>query len=109
MKLTLAIVGLIAFAGCASKAPSAAVERQRLDSAYSERVGGALALVPPVALDRPTLFLWRDQRQAAAFAGFEQTTLTYSYVRWDDRQTQDGRDDRFTRRAISESFGVSWR
>ena len=41
--------------------------------------------------------------------GFESSTTTFSWVRMDDRQTEDVRNDRLERRAISETVKTSYR
>jgi hypothetical protein len=64
---------------------------------------------PPATLDQPRLMLARDTRERSAFVGFEQTTATWSWVRMDDRQTEDGRNDRLERRAVSVRVGTSVR
>lgn len=97
--------------GCAKQRPGPTVsqQRQQAELRYAERGGGSLAFDPPVTADNPQVNLWRDRRQASVFMGFEQMTTTFSYVRWDDRQTEDSRNDRFERRAVSETYGTSWR
>ena len=52
--------------------------------------------------------LSRDGRAADAFVGYETQTATYSYLRTDDRQTDDG-SNRYERRAVSTKVGVSYR
>jgi hypothetical protein len=65
----------------------------------------ALAFDPPLTLSEPRLDLSRSTRGNAAFAGFEDTTTTYFYVRTDDRQTTDS-TDRFTRDGYSAKVGA---
>lgn len=64
----------------------------------------ALAFDPPVTLVEPRLNLSRSARGEAAFAGFEDVTTTYFYVRTDDRQTTDF-TDRFRREGYSAKIG----
>lgn len=76
---------------------------------YVDRGEAALAMDPPITQDGPRLMLARAPRERSAFVGFEQTTATWSWVRMDDRQTEDGRNDRLERRAVSVRIGTSVR
>ncbi len=58
----------------------------------------ASAFIPPMNLDRAA-------RQPGAYMGFESLTTTFSYVRMDDRQSNDGYDT-YSRRSVSERVGV---
>lgn len=64
----------------------------------------ALVFDPPLTLSEPRLDLSRQLRGEAAFAGFEDSTVTYFYVRTDDRQTNDF-TDRYAREGYSAKVG----
>ena len=97
---------------------------QRADRRATYRVPGRMALedsarpasaalvfTPPVALDAPPVELSRSDRQPSAFVGYPEMVSEHFYLRWDDRQTNDGfhERDRYERRAISEKTGVLYR
>ena len=111
--------------GCASKAPqsvvivnsNATVEPARI---YDDAVAAALVYDPPVVANSPRIEISREGRAPEAFAGYEELTATYYYLRVDDRQLNYGgggtggsgqhiNNDRFERQAITERVGVSYR
>jgi hypothetical protein len=94
--------------GCASQKTPVATAEPTTQPRYAVASAGALVFDPPVAIGQPPLQLSRNDRQPAAFAGYDASTTTYSYVRTEDRQTGD-RHDRVERDAISEKVGVSYR
>ncbi len=66
----------------------------------------ALAFTPPVVRDTPPVDLSRDGRDLSAYVGYDQGSVSYLYVRQDDRQG-DGTwysPTRFERRAISTTY-----
>jgi hypothetical protein len=69
------------------------------------KASSALAFDPPITQTEPDLDLARNTHGQAAFAGFEDTTTTYFYVRTDDRQTQDS-TQRFEREGYSAKVGA---
>jgi hypothetical protein len=106
------IVGLVFVGGCMKREqPKPAYTGRWHEDRLQYRDAGeaALAMDPPVTLDGPRLALARAPRERSAFLGFEQTTATWSWVRMDDRQTEDGRNDRLERRAVSVRVGTSVR
>lgn len=72
---------------------------------YAETAAPVLAFRPPVAIGEVELELPREGRQPVAFGGYQETSISYSYTRLDDRQTFDV-GGRFQRRAIVERFGI---
>jgi hypothetical protein len=108
------IIALVLFAGgCAAQKPptQAEVVPPHFGTVSTIRTGstaGALAFDPPVAIGQAPLQLNRDDRQPAAFAGYDSAITTYFFVRSDDRETTD-RHDRFERDAISVKAGVNYR
>ena len=100
--------------GCASRAvpPVATAQPAHV---YDDAVAAALVYDPPVVADSPRLDVSREGRQPSAYAGFEDITTTYYYLRVDDRQLNYGggsgshNNDRFERQAITERVGVSYR
>jgi hypothetical protein len=99
MRITWAILGAACLAGCATHHPAPV-----LLTTTTTKASAALAFDPPMTLSEPRLDLSRDTRGNAAFAGFEDTTTTYYYVRTDDRQTTDF-TDRFQRDGYSAKVG----
>src|SRR5688572_26797506 len=105
----------IFFSGCASK-PAAPVPpapvAQAAESVY-DRAATASALMydPPVAVNAPRIDVSRDGRAQAAFAGYEELTVTQFYLFQDDRQQNYGgwNNDRFERRAITQKASVTYR
>jgi hypothetical protein len=72
----------------------------------------ALAFTPMIARDiADEIDLSRDNRGAFASAGFENTVVSETYVRQDDRMRMDrfGDDGTFERRAISTTITVRQR
>ncbi len=106
MRGLLLIAGGLILSGCASGSRPARPVAMLAD--YEEAPSSALVFDPPVVMQDAPLDLARDVRSPAAFIGFEQLTTTFSYVRYDDRQTNDF-TDRFERRAVSEQVGVRQR
>jgi hypothetical protein len=71
-------------------------------------VAAALVFDPPVIANNPHLDLGRSARNPAAFVAYDQTITTFYYLRNNDRQIIDVAP--FSeRRALTESFGVSYR
>jgi hypothetical protein len=106
--------------GCASKpAHPAATAAPELARIYDDAVAAALVYDPPVVANSPRIEISREGRAPAAFAGFEEITTTFYYLRVDDRQLNYGgggasggqhiNNDRFERQAITERVGVSYR
>jgi hypothetical protein len=68
----------------------------------------ALACEPPITANQPALYLDRESREPAAFAGYDQPTVTYSDLQVNDNY-QPFHDGSYERQAISERIGVSTR
>ena len=105
-------------AGCASKpAQWVAVTNAPLAAApvaplYDDAVAAALVYDPPVVVNSPRIEISRDGRAPSAYAGFEELTTTFYYLRMDDHQQSLGgrwNNDHFERQAITERVGVSYR
>ena len=103
------LLGLMGI-GCASKqtqpvatAPPAPI--------YDQAVAAALVFDPPVVLNSPRIDVSREGRAQTAYAGYEELTTTFYYLRIDDHQQNFGglRNDRFERQAITQRVGVSYR
>jgi hypothetical protein len=96
--------------GCASKQaqPLAAAPPAPI---YDEAVAAALVFDPPVTVNSPRIDIAREGRAQTAYAGFEELTTTFYYLRIDDHQQSFGglRNDRFERQAITQRVGVSYR
>ena len=104
----------MALAGCASQ-PSGVAPVQQARS-YSPASAAALAFDPPVLAGMPRLDLSRDGRGPAAFAGFEEGTTTYYFLQTDDWYSdfaggwhgRGGNSDDYQRKAVSQTFGISY-
>ena len=68
----------------------------------------ALACEPQITQGQSALYLDRDSRQPAAFAGYDQSTVTYSYLRVDDFYNPDKSGD-YNRDAVTERLNVNTR
>jgi hypothetical protein len=99
--------GLLVLVGCASTQPPP----MPVQPAHSGPAAAALAFTPPVAYGQPSMDLWRDQRQAQAFVGFDQPSISSYRLRQDDEQRHGrfGANDRFERRAIIQQTAVRTR
>jgi hypothetical protein len=99
--------------GCASRqAQPVAVDPPA--PIYDQAVAAALIFDPPVLADSPQIDFSREGRAQTAYAGFEELTTTFYYLRVDDRQLNYGgsgqhNNDRFERQAITQRVGVSYR
>ncbi len=99
-----AIIPLIGLLGCAARSATAPTSAGRAEAVSAT----ALAFDPPITADVSMLSLDRTDRGPVAFLGFENPVTTYFYLRVDDRFTTDW-TNRYERRAIIESVGVSYR
>jgi hypothetical protein len=90
--------------GCAGRGPATTLATRT----YTDAPAVALAFDPPVLLGQPTAYLPRDEREAAAFVGYDSVSATYFYIRNDDR-LENPQDGWLYRRAIQERIGVSFR
>jgi hypothetical protein len=104
MRRVLATITAVMLAGCAAPAQKAS-EPVAVPLTSSSSASSALAFDPPVTQFEPTPDLSRSTHGTAAFAGFEDTTTTYFYVRTDDRQTQDD-TGRFEREGYLSKVGA---
>jgi len=114
------IIVILGIGGCASQPANVSPLQQ--PHAFTPANGPALAFDPPVLAGVPRLDLSRDDRQASAFAGFADSTTTYYFLRSDNWYSDfsggfGGRGngggisspDNYQRRAVSETYGVSYR
>ena len=105
------VISLGMMVGCASK-PAPPVAATAPSPIYDDAVAAALVYDTPVIVNSPRLEVSREGRGPSAYAGFEDITTTFYYLRIDDRQlnTNGGvNNDRFERQAITERVGVSYR
>jgi hypothetical protein len=95
MRVIACAILIASLMGCASKPTF--VERPMPPTA-------ALAFTPPIVLhDEQSIDLRRDGREPSAYVGYDQQTVSYLWVRTDDR-IGDGtwyNPTRFQRRAVS--------
>lgn len=102
--LLLLAVGFIG--GCAAQRPASPPQPQA--RVFSDSPAASLAFTPPLARYSPAVDLPRDERQPGIFVGFDTFTETYSYVRQDDRFTDDT-STRFIRQSVTQRIGHSSR
>jgi hypothetical protein len=105
MRTATLIVAAALIGGCASKPVLVDQPLPQTHTTTTTTASAALAFDPPVTMSEPQLDLSRSTRGAAAFAGFEDSTVTYFYVRTDDRQTTDN-SERFARDGFSAKVGA---
>src|SRR5688500_6591957 len=97
------MLGLIG--GCASRGAGPASR----GVVYEESPAATgLVFTPAVAQGQRMQMVPRDARELGIFVGYEELSTTYFYIRRDDRQSDDYHD-RYTRRAVIEKVGVSYR
>jgi hypothetical protein len=108
MRYVTILVLLAGIGGCAGSRPNPNPTTALASARYIDSPSAALVFTPPAALYGPPVLLPREERYPSAFVGFEETTTTFSYIRSNDRQGQNGGDCLF-REAISEKIGVSYR
>ncbi len=112
----------LTLAGCASHQPSAVSDHPLTDSQgsisasqprYSPSPAAVLAFDPPALAGSPRLDLSREDRGPAAFAGFEDESTTFFYLRVDDWFSDNLHGsslpsrDQYQRRSVSETYGTS--
>jgi hypothetical protein len=90
---------------------------------YEATTASALVFDPPVTVGEPAVDLSREDRAASAFVAFEDPITTYFWIHTDDYQNIGGgwgggwgcgddcggTLDRYRRRAIIDTFGVTHR
>ena len=108
MRWGIGIIIAILLGGCAAQKHPAQTPPQAPARTYQPAASGSLVFDPPVTLGEPPVELSRDGRAPDAFVGYESQTATYTYLRLDDRQTNDS-SSRYERRAISTKVGVTYR
>ena len=83
-------------------------------------VAASLMIDPPFVAAEGPIDIPRDERQATAYAGFEEFNITHYWLYQDDHQRDRApswgvrgfcglRQDRFDRQAITQKIGVSYR
>ena len=107
------VIGAFLICGCAAQRPqtaqTSADERPANDRLVQcDSPALALACDPPITQGQPALYLDRDPRQPAAFAGYDQSTVTYSYLRVDDFYNPD-KSGNYNRDSVTERLNVNTR
>jgi hypothetical protein len=102
--------------GCASQAARETRPNEQLTPAPAAQgvdedgaVAASLVFDPPLTIGEPPVVLAREDRQAGAFVGYQEQTVTSFWIQIDDRQTGDPRCDRYERRAIIVQTGATYR
>lgn len=105
MRCVLAMALLVLTVGCASQAPVeppapvAQLAAPAASLAFDAPAGG---VVPE--------YVWnRDGRGPEAYVGFDESTITYSFIQTDDRQYLFDKFNDYDRRVYSTRVGVSYR
>jgi hypothetical protein len=107
MRISMVILGCFLMCGCAAQSSQTA-QTPAYHLAQIDSPALALACDPPITANQPALYLDRESRQPAAFAGYDQPTVTYSYLRVEDRYNPDQQGN-YDRDAVTERIGVSTR
>jgi len=107
MRISMVVLGCLLASGCAAQQPHVA-DSQPTSVQQADSPALALACDPPVVAGQPALYLDRDSREPAAFAGYEQPTITYSYLRVEDHYNPDKLGN-YDRMAVTERVAVSTR
>lgn len=102
------LLGLM-LTGCASQQTAVSSDQQLQQRTYEPGPAAALAFDPPVLAGSPKMNLSRDDRQPGAFAGYQDSTTTYSVLSLDDKLTNDPTDTRFTREECSQTVTTNTR
>ena len=109
MRISMIILAALQIGGCATQQSQQAQPPASMPSlAQSDSSALALACNPPCIAGQPALYLDRDSRQPTAFAGYDQPTVSYSYVRTDDNYNPD-KNGNYDREAVTERVAVSTR
>ncbi len=114
LPLFLAVVISVVSIGCASNISTRAEENSpsafiaQVSESEASPAAMALAFSPPVTYGQDLPQLSREPREASAFVGYDEQTITSFYVRTDDHQYGNGHD-RYDRWAIIERSGASYR
>jgi hypothetical protein len=101
------VLGSVFSCGCAAQ-QSRVADFQPGFQQQTDAPALALACDPPLIADQPALYLDREPREPAAFAGYDQPTVTYSYLRVEDHYNPDKRGN-YDRDAVTERIGVTTR
>ena len=109
MRLSIIILASVLLTGCAAHQEAVSTDQQLDQRTYAPGAAAALAFDPPVLAGSPRVDLSRDDRQPAAFAGYQDTTTTFYFVNWDDKQDANPQDARMDREVTSQSVGTSYR
>jgi hypothetical protein len=108
MRFSMAILGCLFACGCVAHQRSQVSDFQPACQQQADGPALALACDPPVIAGQPALYLDRESREPAAFAGYDQPTVTYSYLRVEDRYNPDNQG-KYVRDSVTERIGVNTR
>ena len=112
--LIFSSIGLL-MAGCASQADHRAPSPDSASVAVApigddDTAATSLVFDPPLTIGEPPVILAREDRQAGAFVGYQEQTVTSFWIEIDDRQAGGNpRCDRYERRAIIVQTGATYR
>jgi hypothetical protein len=90
--------------GCAASQQPVVAERH-----YAPAAAATLAFDPPSGKARLAPNLWRDEREAAAFNGFQTESAEFYDVQTDDDQQYYNYPSTYERRVLSDRVGVIYR
>jgi hypothetical protein len=109
MRILSIIIASLALMGCAAQQPPVSAKEQLQQSTYAPSPAAALAFDPPVLAGQPQMDLSRDDRQPAAFAGYQDTVTTFSDTHTDDLLGDSPIDSSFQRDASSDRITTNYR
>jgi hypothetical protein len=114
----LILISMASVAGCASQAARNAPASEPVITAPEAQgadedgaIAASLVFDPPLTIGEPPVALAREDRQAGAFVGYQEQTVTSFWIQIDDRQGGSGnpRCDRYERRAFIVQTGATHR
>ncbi|HUB23981.1 MAG TPA: hypothetical protein VL992_01030 [Tepidisphaeraceae bacterium] len=108
MRLAMVSILLLLAAGCATAPPPAPAQKVALPI-ERPAVATSLAFDPPVKSHIPPSLLWRDAREPAAFAGYQELDVEYYDLQTNDDQFFYNGLSSYERDASSDRQGVTYR
>ena len=110
-RLNQLLIGAMMMSGGCATQHYAANTPNAAPRSVTESIGTpapALAFDPPITADQAQLALDREPREPSAFQGYDEPTITYSYLRSEDQIDDRGRTY-LDREAVTYRVGVTTR
>ena len=95
--------------GCAASAPPETAKTAAPARFYEPAEASALVFDTPVGPPYPLLGLAREERQMAAFAGFQDSVTEFFFVASDDSQSTNPWNNSYDRQSVSVKVGTRTR